>query len=414
MNKRCVITGVGVVSPVGTGTKTFWDSIINGKSGISRITHFDTSDLPVSFAGEVKDFNPTDYVEEDRLPMMGRYTQFAVGSAKMAIEDSGIPSEMVYNGSRASLILGTTSPAIDSIEDHLHHTWQKKEAHLNTRPYALASIAPHAPTAEIGRALRFFDSIFTISTVCTSGTNAIGVALKEIRSGRRDVMLAGASESTLMRSTFLTYISAGMLVEDSLRSPEEIMRPFDRERCGGVLSEGAAFVVLEELEHAKLRGAHIYGELIGYGYKDKFRGPESSKNTMLNAMKEALADARIPPGEVDFVSANGVSTQILDRMETLALKELFGAHAYRMPISAIKSMVGIPNSMIGPLQLIATVLTFETDVIPPTINYETPDPECDLDYVPNTARINDVNVAVINNHALDGGDAALVVRKFKG
>jgi 3-oxoacyl-[acyl-carrier-protein] synthase II len=182
-----------------------------------------------------------------------------------------------------------------------------------------------------------------------------------------------------------------------------------------VLSEGSAFVVLEELEHARLRGAHVYGEVAGFASADRFRGPMRTlpvKQGMLNTMKAALADARIPPGQVDYVCANGVSTQMLDKMETLALKELFGKYAYRLPMSSIKSMLGIPNSSAGPMELVSALLTIQTDIIPPTINYEEPDPDCDLDYVPNEARLNRVNVALLNNHALDGGNAALVIRRL--
>ena len=179
------------------------------------------------------------------------------------------------------------------------------------------------------------------------------------------------------------------------------------------MGEGAAFVVLEELEHARLRVAHIYGEVAGYGFKDKFRGPKSTKQTMVNAMQAALADARTSPNEIDHISANGVSTVALDKVETQAIKDVFGKYAYRIPVTAIKSMIGIPNSAHGPMQLAAALLSFQTDIISPTINYETPDPDCDLDYVPNTARVNRVNAALINNHAWDGGNAVLIAKRYR-
>lgn len=411
--KRCVVTGVGIVSPVGIGKDAFWKSLIEGKSGISHITRFDTGRLSVRVGGEVKDFDPLAYIEEDRLAAMGRSTQFAVASAKMALKDAGITPGKT-NNSRISLIAGTTSPPVDSIETELEVVLRNKDSNLTARPHALAAICPHSPAAEVSQAIGCFDSVFTISTACTSGFNSIGAGLKEIRAGQKDIVLVGATENMFAYFTFIAYLSTGLLAGVSDLPPEKIMRPFEKNRHGGVISEGAAFLVLEELDHARLRGAHIYGEVAGYALRDKFRGSMRSlpiKQGMFNAMKAALADARISPSEVDYVCANGVSTVVLDKMETLALKELFGDHAYRLPISSVKSIIGIPNSAAGPMELVAALLAFQTDTIPPTINYENPDPECDLDYVPNVARRNRVSVALLNNHALDGSDAVLVAKR---
>jgi 3-oxoacyl-[acyl-carrier-protein] synthase II len=414
MGGRCVVTGIGVVSPVGAGKEAFWESLVQGRSGVAEITYFDTSNLPVRYAGEVKGFDPAQYIDESRLPMTGRYVHFAVGAAKMAIADAGIESN--DNGcSRRRLIVGTTSPPVDSIEEQLAYV-MTDSSFPRARPEALSAICPHSPTAEVANELGMFESVSTISTVCNSGFNAIGAGLEEIRSGRMDIVLAGATESTIAAFTFLAYISAGLLVKDTDMAPEKIMRPFDRGRCGSVLSEGSAFVVLEELEHARLRGASIYGEIAGYASRDRFRGTMRElpvKQGMASAMSAALADARTPPGEVDYVCPNGASTQLLDKMETLALKDVFGDHAYRLPISAIKSIIGIPNSASGPMGLVAALMTFQHDIVSPTINYEDPDPDCDLDYVPNVARANRVNTALLNNHALDGGDASMVVKRFE-
>jgi 3-oxoacyl-[acyl-carrier-protein] synthase II len=403
------VTGVGVVSPVGIGKAAFWDSLTHGRSGISRITHFDTSKLPVHHAGEVKDFNPTDYMDEMRAQMTGRCVHFALAASKIALQDAGVEPDK-FPKNRLAIIGGTTAPSCDSLENHFRTALEKDP--FDAPPYALASLVVHAATAEVSQTLNLFESATTITTVCTSGTNAIGAALKEIRAGRRDMVLAGSTESTIAYYTFVSYILAGMLVNDDDEPPEKIMRPFDKNRRGGVMSEGAAFVMLEELEHARARGAHIYGEVIGYGFRDKFIGPKSAKQTMANSMRIALTDARIKPGAVDYILANGTSIVVQDKMETMAMKEVFGDCAYRFPISAIKSMIGIPNSAIGPMQLVSACLSFETDVIPPTINYETPDPECDLDYVPNTARYNRVNIALINNYGMDGGCASLIARRY--
>lgn len=411
VDRRCVVTGLGVVSSVGIGKDAFWDSLTHGRSGVSRITYFDTSKLPVHHAGEVKGFNAAEYVDDLRLEMTGRYVHFAVAASKMALQDAGITPGR-FDKTRLAVTAGTTSPACDAIEKHLYEILAGEGAD-GAPPYTLASIVVHAATAEVSQTLNLFDSATTVTTVCTSGTNAIGTAFNDIRSGRRDIVLAGSSESTITYFTFISYIAAGLLVKDEGLQPEKIMRPFDKNRCGGVMSEGAAFVVLEELDHAKARGAHIYGEIVGYSWKDRFIGPKSTKQTMINAMRGAVENARVSPDDVDYVSANGTSTVIHDKVETAALKEVFGRRAYRIPISAIKSMIGIPNSAIGPMQLIAALLSFETDVIPPTINYETPDPECDLDYVPNTARYNRVNVALINNYGMDGACASLITKRYR-
>ncbi len=412
MAKRCVVTGIGIVSPIGTGKEAFWQSLTHGKSGISHITYFNTSNLPAHFAGEVKDFDASMYVEQSRLSASGRYTHFAVGAAKMAVDDANILPETVGD-SRIALIVGTTSPPVDCIEDQVGYVLKSGDA-PRARPHALDAVCPHSPAVEISSALGLFDVTSTISTVCTSGVNAIGAALKEIRAGRQDIVLAGATESTIALFTFLAYISAGLLALNDHQEPEKIMRPFDRKRNGGVLSEGAVFMVLEELDHARLRGAHVYGEVAGYAARNKVQGPMRSlpiKQGMANTMREALADARISPSAVDYVCANGVSTLILDKMETLALKEVFGKYAYRLPITSVKSMTGIANSCSSMMEMATALLAFETDVIPPTINYENPDPACDLDYVPNVARVNRVNAALVNNHGLDGGDAVLIVKR---
>ncbi|RJP75305.1 MAG: beta-ketoacyl-[acyl-carrier-protein] synthase family protein [Candidatus Abyssobacteria bacterium SURF_17] len=413
MAKRCVVTGVGVVSPVGIGKESFWKSLTAGRSGIGPLTYFDTSKLSVHVAGEVKGFDPSKYITEDRIGVTGRYTHFAVAAAKMAVQDAGIFPKN-WTDSTPALVVGTTSPPVDSIEDQVRFILQNEDS-PRAHPYGLAAVCPHSPTVEISNALGLFDSTCTISTVCTSGMNAIGAGLREIRAGRRETVVAGATESTIVLFTFLGYISAGLMAENTQMAPEKIMRPFDKGRHGAVLSEGSAFVVLEELEHARMRGANIYGEIAGFASMDRFRGSMRTlpvKQGMLNTMKAALADARMQPARVDYVCANGVSTQMLDKMETLALKELFGEYAYRLPISAIKSMLGIPNSSVGPMELVSALLTLQNDIIPPTINYEEPDPDCDLDYVPNEARWNRVNAVLLNNHALDGGNAALVIKRL--
>jgi len=403
------VTGLGVVSSVGIGKEAFWDSLVHGRSGVSYITRFDTSKLPVHHGGEVKNFNPTDYMDELRAQMSGRYVHFAVAGTKLALEDAGIEPDM-YDRSRMVMYGGSTAPAADSIESHLRIAITDDP--FNAPPYALASIAMHSAIGEAAQTANVFDSSTTISTHCTSGLNAIGFGLDEIRKGRKDIVVAGATDCTLTYYAFISYILAGLLVPEEGVPPEKIMRPYDKNRRGGVMAEGAGFLVLEDLEHARARGAHIYGEIIGHGYKDKINLSKSTMLTMSSAIRAALANARVRPTDVDYVLANGNSTIVQDKMETRTLKEVFGEHAYRLPVSAIKSTIGIPNSAIGPMQVIAACLAFESNLIPPTINYETPDPECDLDYVPNHARFNRVNMAVVNNYGMDGACAAVLVKRY--
>ncbi len=410
MSRRCVVTGVGVVSSVGNGKDAFWKSLTEGRSGVSYVTRFDTSKLPVHHAGEVKNFDAADYMDEIQLQIHGKCVQFAFAAIKMALQDAGISPDL-FDKTRLAIFGGTTAPSADNIEKHL--STAINDDPFEVPPYAFASMAVHGAVGEASHSVDLFDSATTISTHCTSGLNAIGAGLNEIRRGRRDIVVAGATESMLSYYAFISYILAGLLVYDDGTPPEKIMRPFDRHRRGGVVSEGAAFIVIEEEEHARARGAHIYGEVVGHGYKDKVSGPKATKRTMVNAIRAALSDSRMPPTDVDYVLANGSSTVVQDMMETRALKEVFGQQAYRLPISAIKSMIGIPNSAIGPMQVVAALMSFETDIIPPTINYETPDPECDLDYVPNNARFNRVNTALINVHGLDGACAAVIAKRYR-
>lgn len=400
---------MGIVSPVGIGKEAYWDSLIHGRSGITPIEYFDTSDMPVRHAGIVKNFNPLDYMEEMRVMMYGRSTQYAVAAVKMAVQDAKIEPKQ-YHKSRLSLIGGTSSPSTDSVEGHLRTAVE--QGPWSAPPYSLVSIAIHTACSEASQTLDMFDSSFTISTTCASGSNAIGAGLREIRDGRKDIVVAGSSEHNLSKLVFASYILLGLIVPDDGVPAEKMMRPFDKTRNGGLIAEGAAFVVLEELEHARARGAHIYGELAGHSYKEKYIGEKTTKQTMMNAVTGALINARLQPRDIDYICANGNSTIVQDKAETAVLKEVFGDYAYRIPVSAIKSMIGIPNSAVGPMQLIAACLSFENDIVPPTINYEVPDPECDLDYVPNVARVNRVNAALINNYALGGACAAIIAKRF--
>jgi 3-oxoacyl-[acyl-carrier-protein] synthase II len=404
------VTGLGVVSSIGIGKEAFWDSLIHGRSGVSHVTRFDCSKLPVDYAAEVKDFKATDYMDELQAEMYGRYVHFAVAGVKLALKDAGIEAEK-YDKSRLSMYGGATAPAVDQIEKLFLFAMQNDP--LTAPPYALAAVGMHLATGEAAQCTKLFDSSTTVSTYCTSGLNSIAMGLEDIRRGRKDIVVAGATDSHISYYTFICYILAGMILPSEGVPPEKIMRPYDKNRKCGVISEGAGFVVLEELEHARRRGAHIYCEIAGHAYKDKSVGAQATRQTMTNAMRGALENAHLLPGSIDCVFGNGNSTIVQDKAETQALKEVFGDYAYRLPISAIKSVIGIPNSAAGPMQLIAASLAFEDEMIPPTINYETPDPDCDLDYVPNVARCNRVNVTMVNNLGLDGACAVLIARRYQ-
>lgn len=403
--RRVVITGIGVVAPNGIGKDAFWDALVNGRSGVKRISSFDPSGLPTQIAGEVRDFDPRRFIPGDKWKTMSRQTQLALAAVTLALEDANL--EKTTLPLRGSCLLGTSNPGYDLIEmEFLKFTGPRGLS--SGVPWALKAIDPFSSCGAASLLTGLCQSSLTFCTSCTAGLNSIGNAFWKIRRGELDIALAGSVDAAIFPITFLFFCAAGIMSRRN-DAPESASRPFDRERDGGVLSEGAAMVVLEELDAAIARGAHIYAEVLGYGETTKSVDPASLKDAFVHSMQMAFRDAGVPPGETDYVCAHAPSDPVTDAIETAALKEVLGRKAYACAVSSIKSMIGNPQSAAGAMQVAAAAMSVHTGIIPPTINLETPDPQCDLDYVPWHYRRADVKVALINSHGINGTDASLII-----
>lgn len=409
MNKRAVITGIGVIAPNGIGKEAFWEALRTGKSGVKKVTSFDVSRYPCQVAGEVNNFNPLDYLDKREAKRMVRVTQFAVAAARMALIDSGygmnLPSYV-----RSCITLGvTTGTAIDQFEKE-YQVFLKGGAD-SVSSFGVAIASPNAGVGEIANSLGIPTTQKNFSNDCTSGVDALGYTMELIKKGEITLGICGGNECPITPLLLALFCKGGWTPawtgkpEDG--KPEEISRPFDLKRTVGIISEGAAVFIVEEMEQALHRHAYIYGEIIGFGSSSENSLEEGFKKTM----EKAVHQASISPSEIDYISAHGPSHQLIDKVETDAIKRLFGQKAYRIPVSSIKSMIGNPLSAGGVLQVAALPLSFQEGIIPPTINYQHPDPECDLDYVPNKPRYNEVRVALVNSHGLAGGNSSLVIKK---
>ena len=413
MRETIVATGLGAITPLGLDVPSTWQAVTEGRSGVGRITLFDPSDIKAQIAAEVKNYNPTDYFPAKEGRRYDRYIQFALIAADEAMKDSGleITSE---NADRIGVISGTGIGGIGTLVKENDLMREKGPTRVSPFfiPMILADTAPGLIAIKHGAK----GPNMVITSACASSANAIGEALRIIRSGDADAIIVGGSEA----SVFLLALAGFSTMQATSRrnsDPERACRPFDADRDGFLPGEGAAFMVIERLSHAKARGANIYGEIAGYGATaDAFHitAPASDGEGAARAMKHALDDAGISPSDVDYVNAHGTSTPLNDPMETKAIKTVFGDRAYQIPISATKSMMGHLLGAAGAVEAIVSLKTIETGVITPTINYETPDPECDLDYVPNTAREADVRVVLSNSFGFGGHNASLVFRTCSG
>jgi len=409
LKHRAAITGVGVISPNAIGKDAYWQALADGKSGIKRITRFDVSSYPTQIAGEIKDFNPREYISPKEIRRLPLAAQFALSAAKMAVADA----KLEYDGETEwGVVIGVSSSASDIIESQ-HGAFMEKGI-FRVSPFGVTSILPSASASSIVSAFGCKGSVITISNACAAGTDAIGLAYRNIKLGTDKVIIAGGVESQL-HPFGLAMLSAPGIMSKRNDDPETASRPFDRSRDGGILSEGAGIIIIEDLEHALSRKSQIYAEIIGYasradgGKTDKSNGGESG---IARSMSDALSNANISPDEIDYVCAHGPSDDF-DRIETIAIKTVLGQHAYKIPVSSIKSMIGNPLSAAGPLQVIASIMVFKMGIIPPTINHNIPDDDCDLDYVPNKARKADnVNTILINSHGFGGLNSSLIIRRF--
>ncbi|MFA4884554.1 MAG: beta-ketoacyl-ACP synthase II [Desulfotomaculaceae bacterium] len=412
MLRRVVITGLGIVSPVGTGLEKFWSSLIAGVSGIGPVTRFDPTRFRTKIAGEVTDFEPTLYMDKKEARRMDRFTQFAVAASGMALRDAGLNLEL-ENKDRIGVILGSGVGGIETLEEQARVLAEKGPGRVSPLfvPMMIANMG--AGQVAISNCLR--GPNITSVSACASGSNAIGDAFKMLQCGRVDVMISGGSEAAITPLAMAGFISMKAMSTRN-EEPEKASRPFDAERDGFVIGEGAAILVLETLEHALNRNARIYAEIVGYGSTcDAYHmtAPDPTGHGAANSMKEALFDAGLEPSAVDYINAHATATPLGDKAETLAIKKIFGQHAYKLAISSTKSMTGHLLGASGGLEAMVCILAIVNGVIPPTINYELPDPDCDLDIVPNTARVADVNVALSNSFGFGGHNATLVFKRYQ-
>ncbi|MDP3981055.1 MAG: beta-ketoacyl-ACP synthase II [Chlamydiota bacterium] len=409
-----VITGLGVLAPNGNGVQAFGDALFAGKSGVGPITRFDTSNLNVKIAAEVKDFDAADYMPISVVRKTDRFAQFGVATAKMALDDAKLSEENVALR-KAAVIIGSGLGGLNFHEEMMYTMLET----ANPKKVAASSvprITPNAVSAYIALHYKIKGPNQVISTACSSSAQAIGEAFHKIRNGEVDLAVTGGVEATISLVNFALYQAMMVLGSSMNGNPETASRPFDKTRNGFVMGEGAACLVLEELSHAAARGAQIYGEVAGFGSNCgayHMVAPDPTGEDAKEAMKGALDDAGLNEADVDFVSAHGTSTKFNDLSETKAIKSLLGKRAYDVPVSSIKSMIGHTIGAAGALQAVACCLTLTRGRIPPTINLMTPDEECDLDYVPNKAREKNVNVIISNSFGFGSNNASLIFRKAK-
>ncbi|MDM5328303.1 beta-ketoacyl-ACP synthase II [Neobacillus sp. CF12] len=409
--RRVVVTGVGAVTPLGNDVETTWKGIIDGKSGIGPLTRVNADEYPAKVAAQINDFNPESFMDRKDARKMDRFTQYAVASALMAVEDAKL-TITDENANRIGVWIGSGIGGMETFEEQ-YEIFQKR-GYRRVSPFFVPMLIPDMATGQVSIILgaKGFNSCTV--TACATGTNSIGDAFKVIQRGDADAMITGGAEAPITKMSV-----AGFCANTALSSnpdPKTASRPFDKNRDGFVIGEGAGIIVLEELEHALARGAKIYAEIVGYGATgDAYHitAPAPGGEGGARAMKMAINDAGLNIEEIDYINAHGTSTEYNDKFETLAIKEVFGVHAYKLAISSTKSMTGHLLGAAGGIEAIFTVLAMKDSILPPTINYETADPECDLDYVPNTARQKEINAAMSNSLGFGGHNATIVFKKYQ-
>ena len=410
--RRVVITGLGVVTPLGCTVDRYWSALCNGESGIGRITYFDPGAFDSQIAGQVKDFDPAKYLKPKELKHMDRFVQYALVASIEAVEDAGLKLPL-QNPTRVGVFIGSGVGGIGIIEQQHKILLEKGPARVS--PFFIPMQIANMGAAQVSIRLGATGPVSCITTACASGVYAIGDAFKIIQRGDADVMVAGGTESAITPTSVAGFCSARALSTRN-ETPSRASCPFDRKRDGFVMGEGAGILVLEEMESALSRGARIYAEIAGYGLTgDAYHvtAPSPDGEGAARCMQMALDDGGIPPSEVDYINAHGTSTPLNDKVETLAIKKVFGMHAYQLAISSTKSMIGHLLGAAGGVEMVATVLSIYHGNVHPTINYQDPDTECDLDYVPNKARKMEVSVALCNSLGFGGHNATLAVKKYK-
>jgi 3-oxoacyl-[acyl-carrier-protein] synthase II len=412
--KRVVITGMGVVSPVGNDTESFWQALKNGESGAGPITRFDTTDFVTRYAAEVKDFDPKERIDRRDVRKMDRFSQYSVYAAREAFEQAGLlDTEGIYDPERFGVVLGVGIGGFETIEESVIALREKGPSRVSpmTIPKMISNIGP----AHIAINLNAHGPVYTVTTACASATDAIGNAMRHIREGLADIMVAGGAEAPITPLGIAGFNVIQALTSNFNDDPKRGSRPFDKDRDGFLMGEGAGLLVLESLEHARARGAHIIAEVAGNGFTNDanhLTAPHPEGVGAAKAMQMALRDAGMQPEDIDYINAHGTSTPINDPTETLAIRKAFGEHADKVAVSSTKSMTGHCLGAAGAVEAVAGVLAIRDGFIPPTINLEEPGEGCDLDYVPNVGRSQEVRAVMSNSLGFGGHNGVLVLRKF--
>lgn len=412
MKRRVVVTGVGAVTPLGSNVETTWSNIKNGVSGVKPLTRVNADEYPAKVAAEITDFNVEEFIDKKEARKMDRFTHYAVAASLMAVKDADLTINE-ENATRVGVWIGSGIGGMETFENQFETFLNR--GYRRVSPFFVPMMIPDMATGQVSITLgaRGFNSCTV--TACATGTNSIGDAFKVIQRGDADVMITGGAEAPITRMSVAGFCANTALSTN--QDPSKASRPFDKNRDGFVMGEGAGIVILEELEHALARGAKIYAEIVGYGatgdaYHITAPAPEGEGGA--RAMKMALDDGNLKPEDIDYINAHGTSTEYNDKFETFAIKTVFGEHAYKLAVSSTKSMTGHLLGAAGGVEAIFTVLALKENVLPPTINLETPDPECDLDYVPNETRHKEINAAISNSLGFGGHNATIAFKKYNG
>ncbi|MFH1454273.1 MAG: beta-ketoacyl-ACP synthase II [Armatimonadota bacterium] len=410
-NKRVVITGMGIVSSLGSKIDTFWDNLINGRSGISDITYFDTTNFATKFAGQVKDFNVQDYIQPKEIRKLDKFLHYAIGATKTALADANLEINE-ENSDRIGALVGSGIGGMETLENQFRVLFERGPSKVS--PFFIPMMISNMASGQLGIFFGIRGPNLSIMTACATGAHSIGEACHIIKRGEADVMIAGGTEAAITPMSVAGFCALRALSTKN-DNPQEASRPFDKDRDGFVMSEGAGILILEDLEHAKKRGATIYGEIVGYGasedaYHITMPDPEGKGASL--AMNAAIKNAGITPDKIDYINAHGTATPVGDPAETKALKMVFKDHAPKLSVSSTKSMHGHCLGAAGAVESIVCTMAIKNGIVPPTINLDTPDPECDLNYTPNKAVERDMEYAMNNSFGFGGQNAVLIFKKY--
>ncbi len=412
VKRRVVVTGSGLVTPLGTGTEKSWRNLCDGKSGVSLVSRFDTTDFAVKIAAEVKDFNPEDFIEPKLARHLDPFVQYAVAAAGMSLKESGLTIDDT-NATRVGVFTGNGIGGLSTIEKY--HKISLERGPRKITPFFIPMVISNLSAGQISIIFGAKGPNLSVTTACAAGTHAVGEAFRSLSRGDCDVAITGGSESTICPLA-LGGFNAMKALSRNNENPEKASRPFDKDRNGFIISEGAGMLVLEELEHARSRGANIIAEVVGFGLSGDgyhMAAPPEDGDGAVRCMQMALDDAGLAPEDIDYINAHGTSTPLNDVVETRAIKTVFGEHAYKLAISSTKSMIGHMLGGAGGVESVFLALSIRDQIMPPTMNLENPDPECDLDYVPNKARETVIRAAISNSFGFGGTNAVLAMKKLE-